>query len=256
MNGDARQRWNFWCFVLAVVCLGGTALGLHLARDRLVLIKKPLVIRKYLRDFDRGVIKPFVFLSSRTLPSETIAELGTDEYADWRVNLPGEGHPWSGSVGLFLTYYTGKQDQVPHVPEECFYQGAFTPAGDETLKMEMPKLEEEVAVRRLAFYPPGQVRNKSYVYYVLSVNGVFHTQRDTARVQMANPRDTHLYYAKVEISLEGVDDTRLGEMDEHIRGLLDRTLTELRREHWPLKGWERGGPPAEREEPTSGPASG
>ncbi len=250
---DARQRWNMLCFLLAVGCLAATAVGLHAFRDRLVLVKKPLPIRKFLRDFDRSVLKPFVFLSSRTLPEETIMELGTDEYADWRINLPGDQHPWRGPVNFFLTYYTGKQDQIPHVPEECFYQGAFTPAGDETLTLDLPLFGESVAIRRLAFYPPGQVKVKSYVYYVISVNGSFHTRRDSARVKMGDPRDTHLYYAKVEIALEAVDDARLAEVDEHIRGLLDRTLTELQRSHWPPRGWERGGPVAPEAGSTTGP---
>jgi hypothetical protein len=189
---------------------------------------------------------------SQRFPAEIEAELGTKEYVNWVLDLPRVRKVWSGDVILSVTYYTGKQDQVPHVSEECLVQQTFSPSGDDTLDMEMARLGRVLPVRRLSFYPPRQVGTKTYVYYSICVNNDFYPGRQGARLRMANARDTHLYYAKLEVSFEGVADEDLPIVDQHAQELLDGTLTELMQSHWPLKGWERGGPPTSTGSSTSG----
>ena len=106
--------------------------------------------------------------------------------------------------------------------------------------MKLDKLGEIVSVRRLSFFRPREVGNKSYVYYIICVNNDFFTERNRARFRMSNRRDTHLFYSKVELSFENVTQTMLTEVDECARKLLDTVLTELVKSHWPPKGSERG----------------
>jgi hypothetical protein len=172
-------------------------------------------------------------------------ELGTEEYISWVLDLPGVHKAWSGEAIFSVTYYTGKQDQVPHVSEECLAQQAFSPSGDDTLEMNMARLGRVLPVRRLSFYPPRQVGAETYFYYLICVNGDYFTGRQGARVRMAKMSDSHLYYSKVDISFEGVVEEKLSLVDQYAQELLDSTITELVLSHWPLKGWERGGPPTD-----------
>ncbi|MBN2559655.1 MAG: exosortase-associated EpsI family protein [Phycisphaerae bacterium] len=244
MSSDGRRRFHF---ALAVLTLGVSAGFMQEAKSQgwLVLIKKPLPIRKPLKDFARDCISPFVFVASQRLPIEQEAELGTEEYLNWVLKPPGAQKGKEDQVNLSVSYYTGKQDQVPHVPEECFYVGAYSLVDDRTVNMEMAHLGQKIDVRCLTFCPPRKVGTKSYVYYIICVNGDFFSERNSARLRMAKHGDTHLFYSKVEVSFSGVSDEQLPQTDEYARELIDATITELVRSHWPLRGWEQGGPPAD-----------
>lgn len=229
-------------FALCVVLLGVCSAFIRVANLR--LIKGALPIRKPLADFDRSKLAPLELTNVLKLSQETVEELGTKEYLDWVLSAPKDGDSRIGCT-LSVTYYTGTVDQVPHVPEECLYQGAFTQASDDMMKMALPKLGETIEIRRLSFYPPRNITTRSYVYYTICVNGVFSGHRDVVRLHMANPLDSHLYYSKVEVAIREPANGKIEELDEAARDILDKTITELMRSHWPLRGWERGGPPPE-----------
>lgn len=247
---EARGLLQLFYFVLAVLILGVSAAGMQLAKSRgwMRVVKKPLPIRKPLKDLNRECLSQFHLVVSQPLSPEIEDELGTMEYVNWILDRPGATEAWRGKVTLLVTYYTGKQDQVPHVPEECFSQGAFSPGADDTLEMEMSRLGETVPIRRLSFYPPRQVGSQMYVYYTICVNNDYFAGRNRARFRMGDMRDSHQFYSKVEVSFQNVRDEKLSELDEYARDLLDSTLAELVQSHWPRKGWERGGPPADEKE--------
>lgn len=239
-------------YAMAVLTLAASAGFMQLAQGRgwLSIIKKPLPIRKPLQDMDRGVFfPPFKFKISGRLSSDIEAELGTTEYINWILEVPDGDTPWSGQAAVAITYYTDKQDQVPHVPEECFYQSGMTQASSKTVEMEMTGLGRVIDVQRVAFLSRQDPGKKVYAYYVLCVNHDFYSGRSGARWRMKDNKDTHLFYSKIEVSLGGATDDRLPELDAYARELLDRAITELVRSHWPLKGWERGGPPPESDRP-------
>jgi hypothetical protein len=74
---------------------------------------------------------------------------------------------------------------------------------------------------------------RKYVYYLIAVNGEMLASRNAVRIRMADPRDSHLYYSKVELTFhsdEAVEDNRL---DSIAVDLLNRTVTELFKSHWP-----------------------
>lgn len=237
-----RQK-NFH-FVICVVLLGSCAAFMQVAQSRgsLKIIKGALPIRKPLKDFDRTKLEPLELVNVIKLPQETVEELGTKEYLNWALGSSGGGTPRSCS--LSVTYYTGVVDQVPHVPEECFFQGAFTQAGDDILDMKLPTVGETIQVRRLSFYPPRDFSTRTFVYYTICVNGGFYGKREVVRMQMSLPFDSHLYYSKVEVAIKEPVDSRVEDLDDAARGVLDQAIAELKRSHWPVRGSERGGPPA------------
>lgn len=240
MLGDIRSNLYFGLTVLMLV---GSAASLQAAKRRgsLVVLKKPLPLRRPLADFDRDAIVPYEVARAVRLPSSITEDLGTEEYINWALRLPGRRRAKNREVALSVTYYTDVQDQVPHVPEECYFQGMFMPAGDKTLEVRLDRLGRTVPVRRLAFFPPREFVKKDYVYYTICVNGEFRANRDLVRLRMADPRDTHLYYSKVEIAFRSAGDQGVSVLDARAQRLLDRILVELVNSHWPERGTERGG---------------
>ena len=226
-----------------LVLAGGAArLQYAKARGELQLIKKALPIRKPLPDMDLKVLAPWEASGVRMRP-DTEQELGTSEYSLWNLHKPGDRSA-AGATSLFLTYYTGVQDQVPHVPEECYQVGGSALESD----VEMTDIDiagQESSIRKLTFLPtPKEMQDgdvgRKYVYYLIAVNGELLASRNTVRIRMADPRDSHLYYSKVELTFHSetaVEDNRL---DGIAVDLLNRTVTELFKSHWPPKGAERG----------------
>lgn len=228
---------------LAVLVLVGGAIGMKVAKARgsLTVLKKPLPIRKPLRDIDRDALGAFEVLSVRKLAPDIVQELGTEEYINWVLSDSRFRKTSMATVYLSITYYTDVLDQVPHVPEECYFQGAFSQSGDETLVFKMDRLGREIPVRRLSFFPPREFVKKTYVYYTFRVNESFYTNREAVRLRMASPLDTHLYYSKVEVCFQDVEENALANVDRRARALLDLSINELEKSHWPRKGTERGG---------------
>ena len=249
MTRVTRSRVHFF---LAAIVLCGAAAGMQRASNSgsLKIIKKALPIRKPLTDFDRSVLSPVDVMGAQRLKPELEEELGTKEYVDWSMAWPGSRGDRM-RMGLSLTFYTGLQDQVPHVPEECMYQGGMQQAEDTTLTLPMPGLGAPHNLRRLIFYPRDGIGDMTYIYYTIRVNDEFYTDRNRVRVRMADFRDTHLYYSKVELAIPAPSDADRTELDTRAAYVMDKLLTELVRSHWPLKGWERGGPPAEKDVPAA-----
>lgn len=233
-------------FFLAVILLGGSALGLQAAKEvlQLQLIKKPIPLRKPLDDFDRSYLSPYKLVRVQKLSPEVVVELGTEEYLNWVLHdESSDGKP--GSVAsLSVTYYTGVQDQVPHVPEECMYQANYIPTGDFSFEITVPWQEQNVPLRRLLFKPPpsAMVRgttNDLAIYYTIAVNGAFETSRNMVRTHMLDWRDSHLYYSKVELTFQCVPGSANGALDDEAGRLMGMVLTELVKSHWPVPGSER-----------------
>jgi hypothetical protein len=242
MNSLTRSRVYF---MLAAIILGGAAFGMQRASSNgsLKIIKKALPIRKPLPDLDRAVLSPVEIVGASRLKPELEEELGTKEYIDWSMAWPGRRGERM-RLALSVTYYTGLLDQVPHVPEECMHQAGLQQAEDATLDVDMPGLGGLQKLRRLIFFPREEIGDMTYIYYTIRVNDEFYSDRNRVRLRMADFRDTHLYYSKVELAIQAPADADRKQLDSRATFVMDKLLTELVRNHWPLKGWERGGPPA------------
>lgn len=230
-------------FILAMIVLAGGAARLQYAKARgeLQLIKKALPIRKPLPDFDLKVLAPWEGTGIRMQP-DIEQELGTSEYGQWTLQKPGT--KGEAATSLFLTYYTGVQDQVPHVPEECYRVGGSPLDAD----VELTNVDiggQKASLRKLTFLPtPKEMQDgdvgRKYVYYLIAVNGELLASRNAVRFRMADPRDSHLYYSKVELTFHSREVLEGSGLDGVAVDLLDRTVTELFKSHWPPKGAERG----------------
>ena len=237
-----RSRTNLH-FALAAIVLAASGALLSEAKSNgwLRILKKPLPLRKALDEFDQKSIAPWQLLNAGKLSAEAEEELGTKSYLNWLVNRPNPG-PWR-QVMLLITYYTGKQDQVPHVPEECEFQGGLTQWGGKVMfNWNVSGTGENVEVGRVVFDDPKQYGLRLVSYYTIAINGEFKGDRNGVRIRMSDPIDTHLYYSKAEVAIWTSTEAKLEELDRAARDLLERTLGELVRNHWPPRGSERGGP--------------
>lgn len=243
MNSSPRSTLHF---VLAVVILAGSGGFLAAGKQKgwFIVIKNSLPIRKPLTDMDQKAIAPWKLLSAGKLSAENEGEVGTREYIQWAITDPNGAGERRRPIYISAFYYTGVQDQVPHVGEECLFQGGMTQAAPkEILDWDMPTAHQKVQVGRVMFDDTKQGGVRLLNYYTICVNGEFWGDRNPVRIKMADPRDTHLYYCKVDVSIQTSPLAELAELDAIAKEVLDKGIAELIRAHWPIKGWERGGPP-------------
>lgn len=241
---DSPMRRNV-LFALALVTLAGGAARMQLAKSRgeLQLIKKPMPIRKPIVDLDFSSFAPWKMVSGERMRPEMAEELGTTEYGMWSLRNEAATDPDLRQAEMFVSYYTGVQDQVPHVPEECNAVAGWLLKSDRTIDG-ATLAGEKTSVRCVVFSPPasGAIREgdyDKYIYYVISVNGELFTARNPARFKMADPRDKYLYYSKVELTFIRKGTGGVEALDAAAIGLLDKSVKELFRSHWPAKGAER-----------------
>ena len=125
-------------FVVAVVLLVASA-GLAGPFARFMHFKankKSLALKEPLYNLDAGKLGPYRVAKDETgeeqrsvLPPEVVEALGTDHYISWNLedmSLP-PNHPLR-RANLFVTYYSGGADLVPHTPDVCFLGSGYEPA--------------------------------------------------------------------------------------------------------------------------------
>src|SRR5262249_29019327 len=217
-----------------------SALSLAVAKRTgwLQIVKKQAPLRKPLDQLTLGADSPYRLSLQPALSGDMEHELGTHDYAGWRVedSRASEQDP-SRHGAVFVTYYTGKPDQVPHVAEECLQQGGMQLVEDNRITMEIPELgageRGTVRMRSLLFRRPHDVEGQR-VFYFFSCNGDFYDNRDSVRTRMMNFREQSLYYSKVDLSFS-VDLRRepKAELTEKAREYFRVFIPLLAREHWP-----------------------
>jgi len=193
----------------ATLEVSARALGRHFQ-------KLPVPLKKPLAMMDVRKLQPAYELHTHQpepLSAEVIETLGTDEYLNW--NLVDERRDRSDpayAASVFVSYYTGKPDMVPHVPEECVRAAGATLIGSMTTHVTVPGVgapQDRVPVRVLKFESPGggqpsllqghSGRPTFHVLYFFHVNGRFCTTRTQVRLAQSNLFDRYAYYAKVEV---------------------------------------------------------
>jgi hypothetical protein len=215
----------------AVLAAGAAALTCAKFTGALRLMKKPVPLR---RPIDQLALpSPYRARLLPRLDSEAEQELGTADYAVWNVvDTRLQDRDPGRFMQLFITYYTGKPDQVPHVPEECYVQGGRRTDEDRTVTLTLGE-NRKIPVRRLLFRDP-RGPSAVLVYYTFSVNGDFYAGREGVRSRMADFRESHLYYSKVEISFPTPDADRMPRdaLEEAAAALFGVVVPALASDHW------------------------
>ena len=254
-------------FLICVAVLAAAAGGMSMTISYLgiQLRKLPLPLKKPLDEMDEAALAAggYKVVDKITIEnSEMLQALGTNDYIQWTLEdtqaRPGNPVRY---CSVFMTYYTGNPDQVPHVPEECYFGGGYqriatqditieTRPGDEDPDQAKDTVTEKrhIPARCLTFgkkaadiWRGGQ---QFPVLYFFKVNGKFAGSRDRTRAIMsANLRGKYAYYCKVEWRFFNFTPGRTmiaPAQDEAIAAssrLLDVILPILEKEHWP--DWEK-----------------
>jgi hypothetical protein len=211
-----RARRSNLRFGITIAILLISAVSMQTAANRLgqYFRKEAVPLRKSLAALDRNRLGPEYTLHAvppATIPDEVIESLGTEEFANLRlVDLSKERGDPTSVAHLFVTYYTGKPDMVPHVPDECYQAGGYDPLGAQSAELHVPGVGAEgdrIPVRVLAFglrgegllaTAPKAEQQRMYVMYFFNTNGAYVTTRNQVRLKTASLFDKYAYYAKIE----------------------------------------------------------
>ena len=217
------------------------------------LTKLPIPLKKPLDQMDPGKLSPYAVRDKQTIANRDILEsLGTEQYLQW--NLEDKDASTDSPVrycSLFITYYTGNPDMVPHVPDECYVGGGNTRLKGEDLKVDTlwPGREKPIPIpiQYVLFSRKTedllQTDSGFSVQYLFKANGKFYGNRTETRTAMGkNFFGKYSYFAKIEWQFYGSDYTgRIYPTQEQVlqasQKLLSILLPVLEEDHWP--DWEK-----------------
>jgi hypothetical protein len=232
-TGDPR-------FVVCVILLGAGAVSVQgLVSQGFRFSKERVDLQRPLSEMDESKLLPYRRIASDRIPKEEVEALGTEEYIRWRIEDTSVGPGDSLRYGtLFITYYSGQPDQVPHVPEECFLGGGYQQLGATNALIQVPGLKErgkDVPARVLTFRKDSAIGGAyaPTVVYLFSVNGQFVGSRNEVRWMLSNPFQRYGYFSKVEVSFgqrEGPKDPQI--VLKAAERLLGKVLPVLVNDHW------------------------
>ena len=230
--------------------------------------KSPLPLKASFEKMDEAKLAPYIVQKKNRITNRDVLDsLGTEEYLQWELEDPEV--PKDSPLrfcSLFITYYTGNPDRVPHVPEEC-----VTGAGDTMISRDAERLRVTVGetrfedldkdgdtvrlpVRYLMFLrnPRSiwETEEKYAVIYFFKANGRFASSRmGTRRILGEHLLGKYSYLSKVEWKFYGIGPGGPihGTREEILAAsekLMSHLLPLLETEHWP--DWEAANQAEER----------
>ena len=224
--------------VAGILLIG--AVGLNAATNFLNLFfrKEALPLRGELSTFTKKDLGGWVWVPEEvTLNPDNIHALGTDKYVMCTfvdTATPGAGGkpvatrkeveelnkltpdqraqklheyrqkgPYS-LINVAVTYYTGKVDTVPHVPDRCYVADGFQPTEYTektwTLGQYAGGDPRGVPVRFIDFedQTPRGAQNRCVTYF-FHANGAYMADHNKVRFKLQDLRQKYAYFAKIEV---------------------------------------------------------
>ena len=200
------------CFV--VVLVAGGALQGSVKALKIHLAKRPADLRQTLASLPRelGSFKALEFEDpdtgtmeiDRKLPEDSILALGTEVYLVRDYFDSQSTEELTPMVSVFSTYYTGKPELVPHVPERCQAATGYTQTGSETFEVIVPDVglpDDKLTVRASTFTGvdtrSGRSRSFAIIYFFVA-NGEYFDDWVRVRLHLNAPQayfwDKYSYY--------------------------------------------------------------
>jgi hypothetical protein len=264
----ARSRTSprFYCCVgiLLLAAVGMNGLAHHLA---VTFRKSPVPLRQPLDALDQAKLLPEYRphrIQPEPLSAELLENLGTEEYLQWYVADEQRDRDDPTAIArLFVTYFTGQPDLVPHNPKECYAAGGATLLKETGITVTVPRPvggDVQIPVSVLEFEPPRRYGSLGtggpdvphlFVAYFFYANGQYVTSRTGVRYAISNLWDRYAYYSKVELTFS--DDTlrKQANREETVdatRRFLRKVMPILWEDHY--QDWEAltaGAPPEIRD---------
>jgi len=217
--------------------------------------KQAVPLKRPLSALDRNKLRPYEPHRHQPPPlsDETVENLGTKEYLAWNLrDRTREADAPDAVVRLFVTYYTGKRDPVPHVPEECWAAGGWEQLAGSEARVTVTAADGRpvtIPVTLLEFAPPGRRGTRGaaagegaprlVVAYFFYANGQYVNSRLGVRRAVANLRDRYAYYSKIELSFHDDGAGRLADREQTLAAtsrFLNVLMPVLWQDHY--QDWE------------------
>lgn len=240
--GGAGLGARTW-FVACVVMLSVLTVGFEVYFRKTVFTKEALPLKKPLELLAQKELQPYALATAPIiLQPDMVDALGTQDYIQWllldesRVSRPTA----EDLLYLFVTYYTGKPDQVPHVPEQCMYGNGYTETRNREITIRVPGLpakDQEIPIQVLHFEKQALSRRSSrLVMYTFRTNDTWCSGRDCVRSVVGNPFVRHAYFSKLELGFdlpEGGSEAAIEAKIAEGERFLKVVVPVLMRDHWP-----------------------
>lgn len=240
------------CLTPAFLICAGLLLTAAVSKEAVIRVfgvhmtKEAIAPQHPLEEFNEKALLPYIVKDKFRIQNRDVLEsLGTQEYLQWVLEDPAAaaGSP-TRFCSIFITYYTGNPDMVPHVPDECYVGGGNVLLDTETVQLELPR---QTPPRNVSFQyalfgrtdKNSMKEEKFSVQYLFHANGTYCGSRTDARwVLGSNWFSKYSYFCKVEWKFYGLDSfgpvyPEKPQMQEASRKLLPILLSELERNHWP-----------------------
>jgi hypothetical protein len=232
-------------FIICVIILAASAAGKKALINRLqiYLNKESIDLTIPFDDLDENKLGRYkVIRKSKIENQDIVDELGTTDYLIWELeDTAVDEDDDARYCSLFITYYTGINDRIPHVPEECYFGSGnrVKEIIDNNLEITFDDQNSKLDYRQLIFASKAKDVWGSgvefSVCYILKVNGKYAGNRTAARNIMAsNLFGKYSYFSKVEWRFHGKfnipDEQKVSQASKH---LLEAILPVLEDDHWP-----------------------
>lgn len=236
---------------MAAVKLLPIVLGIHARKEAVPLVKELAFfdVKKLGPRYERHPETDALYLSEEALDT-----LGThDVFQAYLTDTEGARKSPLRLIHLFITYYTGKPNLVPHVPDECYIAGGYEKVDARVVDLTVPGIGAEndhVPVRVITFRAAerrGMAHGDSgliTVLYFFHANDRYAATRNDVRMVLADPFARYAYYAKVEVSFPQASRLDLEQAQEQsleaLVPLLQRVMPQLIREHFDVERFGHG----------------
>ncbi len=230
-------------FLMCLALLAVFATAFQVLTKNMQFRKLPLPLKKPLDQLDVKQLAPYQLeYRSPPIKSEVLDELGTNEYIQWAfsdTSITDASSP-ERLVNLFVTYYTGKPDQVPHVPEKCYLGSGYRTVSRTDREVSIPALGPgfTIPVQVLEFERSALFgQENKIVIYTFNANGQFVASRGDVQAVVGNPLTQHAYFSKLELTFGSRNDLPSKERalqagDRFLQVIVPRLV----KDHWP--DWE------------------
>ena len=231
-----RQPSFVICVVVLAVCAGGLHIG---ARQLQVHFRKEAApLRKPLNELDMSKLAEYELVESFLISEEIEEELGTKDYIQWFLrDTSVEANDPRSMAMIFITYYTGNPDRVPHVPDWCYVGSGGQMQRAENVVITVPDNgtdSDELRVRVLEIKIPRQMGwDTKTVVYFFSVNGDYRCTRREVQIRQGRLWDKYAFFSKVELNLANPGSLGREEIIEALTKLARQLVPVLVKEHWP-----------------------
>lgn len=242
-------------FLLSVAVLGTASAHIMWTKSHedITTIKKAIPLKKSFDLMDENAFSPYKVVAKQSITNKDIIEsLGTEDYVQW--TFEDSSVPLDSPVrncSLFVTYYTGNPDQVPHVPDACYIGGGHERINKFSVSFNVKNntaaqtgvegsKKRRISATGLILARKSkeiwQIDSEFAVLYFFRVNNVYKGNRTETRIALGtNLRSEYSYFSKIELKFFNMK-TGYPTKEQSIAAaedFLSVVLPVLENDHWP-----------------------